>query len=179
MVGVGGETDNRVDPCNNVAVGHVFRSYPLYLINKALEIANAVLSALYLVYDRYNPSLEGVVALSVRNRHDLLLVDLTIRLTHLTVGRYYALHSTDPLTSSTQQLWRPSLRQPRARPHPHHLLAGGQLFLHPHRVVLRRHWLNRQLGLRYDPLGEESRTAGESPGGVIGDMEGLGLVIGG
>lgn len=78
MVGVGGQPDNSVDAGNNVAVGHVLGSYPLDLVNKALEIADAVLSALYLVNDGYNPTLESIVALSVRNRHDLLLVDLTI-----------------------------------------------------------------------------------------------------
>lgn len=66
----------------------------MHLLNETFEIPQAVLAVLYLVNDGYNPSLEGIVALSVGDGNDFLLVDLTIGLADLTIWRYQTFNST-------------------------------------------------------------------------------------
>ncbi len=71
--------------CNDEPVHHIFAGDPLYLLDEAFEVSEAVFAVLYLVNDCYNPSFEGIVTLSVGDGYDFLLVDLTIRFANLTV----------------------------------------------------------------------------------------------
>lgn len=72
------ESSNGGNASDYVAVDHVFGRNALNLINEAFEIPQAVLTTLYLVNDCYNPSLEGIMTLTVGNRHNFLTVNLTV-----------------------------------------------------------------------------------------------------